>query len=270
LTGYLLKATIVLSLACSFAVTGCTVTRGGASTGHEAFVSGEKHYLAGNFREAKAFFSRYLEAGADSVGRPRANYWLGRCALALKDYDDALMFLSNAIEETGENWVKGSSLAGQGLALMYLGNYSAARDAFSAALDTSPGKIRTDHVLLKLATANFRDGRWDEASAALERLFAECASSPLLDHVNELRQYVADRKVVIQVGAYTRRTSAENQIRELAAKGLKDRGRVRRIMRSGKPLYVVLIGSYPTYEEAAAEADKLTAKRYVRDAVVKP
>jgi tetratricopeptide (TPR) repeat protein len=268
LTGNFFNALVVLSLACSFAATGCTVTRGGASTDHEAYVSGEKHYLAGNFREAKAFFSRYLEAGADSVGRPRANYWLGRCALSLKDYDEALTFLSNAIEETGENWVKGSSLAGQGIALMYLGNYSSARDAFNAALDTSPGKIRTDHVLLKLATANFRDGRWNEASAALERLFAECASSPLLDHVNELRQYVADRKFVIQVGAYALRNSAEKQKKGLVAKG--QACRVRRIIRSGKPLYVVLVGSFPTYEEAAFEAQRLTAKRYVRDAVVKP
>ncbi|MHC4662623.1 MAG: SPOR domain-containing protein [Planctomycetota bacterium] len=234
----------------------------------EAYSSGEQHYLAGNFREARAFFTRYVESGPEIQGDCRARYWLGRCALALKDYDDALTLFSDAVQNTDERWVLGGALTGEGIACMFLGHYTDACRAFLAAIENAPENIRVDDVLIKLAAAYVRNGEWEKATAALNRLIAECAGSPLLDRANELRQFVGERKFVIQVGAYSNRISAGKHRDKLAANGLK--AEIRSIMRAGKPLFVVFLGSYRNYREAAQAAESLIRTGKVREAVVKP
>lgn len=235
-------------------------------------------FEAGRYGEARSKAEVYLRSHPDD---PEGLYWMGelegnvraslRCyerllrlypahplsakaRLRLAQYLYVRREYSAVLRKLKENF-DNPSFCLLGRALMALGRYERAGEAFLKALSSAGSSEDSLRALLGLLDACLLGGLYEEAlryaDMAMEVRGSKDWSALLSERASLCREKLKGSEVegyVVQVGAFQSRTQAERRCRELRDAGY--RVRVKEKLVGGKPWYAVWVGPYPTKEEA--------------------
>lgn len=137
----------------------------------------------------------WLAAGMGTVlmlggcGKARAYYEKGQAAFANEDYENALLYFSQALEE---NPNKAEYYIEQGHAYTALGKYTEARGALESALveqDLELTRRNNKYAWRAIGITYYEEGKYTEAKTYFEKALAETQVSELNA---DIRMYLAD------------------------------------------------------------------------------
>jgi tetratricopeptide (TPR) repeat protein len=141
----------------------------GREAAEVAFTLGQYHYARGEYRQAADAFSR-AAARFEPARKPDARYWVGMCALAVRDAPQARAVLEEVAQSPGPRRAEASY--GVALAWELSERPDRVHETLVRLLDGGAGET-TPAALEKLAATAARLGRADEARRAFERLRRE-------------------------------------------------------------------------------------------------
>jgi tetratricopeptide (TPR) repeat protein len=136
---------------------------------------------------------------------------------------------------------------------------------FRAAADRMPARSPKDDVLYRLGLCYERLGRWPDSRWPLEELVRQFPKSALLRRAKQKLERRASY-FAVQAGSFAVEANADRQAQYLQGRNLP--AYVRREHYNRAPRWVVLVGHYPTIEEAWTQLG--VVRQYVRDALVWP
>ena len=118
-------------------------------------------YDNGDYRQAVEEFEKALKADAK---HPIANYELSLTYLALRDYDNAILYADKAIKSKGSKDLKSQAYTNKGTALDLQGKPGAAVEAYKKAIKATP-----DHYLpyFNLGLTYYNTNNYNDAEQAL-------------------------------------------------------------------------------------------------------
>ncbi|HUT61727.1 MAG TPA: hypothetical protein VNA25_28145 [Phycisphaerae bacterium] len=171
----------------------------------------------------------------------------GQARQQLADLDGAKADLGLAVALAADSAVRTRSLIALGDVAMRTADLGTADSAYRQALEgIETGQKPADHVLLQLGCVLQRQGRWAEADLQFDRLIYLFDGSP---QAKLAGRKVRSRAWTIRTGQFDSRREAEK-----AAEGLRARkldASTGEIQRQGRLAFVVEVGSFATYRQAA-------------------
>jgi len=206
-------------------------------------------FQEGDYQAAIVKLDTFLADNAGSSRADEAYYLRGLARRRTDDQAGAKADLNLAIAATQNKELRAKALVALG-DLAYEGDDMAlAENMYRQALaDIQQGRRPSDHAHYRLGSVLQRQGRWTEADVQFDRvvhLFGDSKLGRLAARRTHCTAWT------IQAGAYTSKRRAD-----LAAKRLRDKklpAVTEAILRDGKPLFLVLVGRFATYERAAAD-----------------
>jgi TolA-binding protein len=246
--------TCVLSAAVALAC-GCQTTR--AKANEEAlkeYTEAQARVSAGDYAAAATLLRKYVDANPSSTYRTDALLLLGDCQMALKDYPAAQISYEQAQVKARTRTIDAEAKAGLGTAMMFQKRWTEAAQAYDSALAVSEKDIDAPTVLMYAAKAHIRSGNWNLGRGSLRKLVRGYPDSPLLPEARHLLAQTSD-SYSIQVGAFGTRDAAHQMIETLRKNKILGATVVERSY--GSTPFAVRVGSFISYERAAAEADRL-------------
>jgi hypothetical protein len=145
------------------------------------------------------------------------------------------------------------------------GDWGGAGRAYQAATRVMPAVWPMDVVLLRIGQCHERLGLWSDAAGYFRRLVTDFPTSSAADGARR-RLETRPSGFSIQCGAFGLSKNAESRRAALARAGLDATVRTER--RGDRTLYVVYVGSYPTYAAARVGLTKL--REYEPEAIIWP
>ena len=224
----------------------------------ETFALGEKYYLAGNFPEAISAFSDFLAQKPRSPYAARAFYFRGKAKLLLKDYAAARQDFLQALKKARSDEVRAGALVGLGDVAFVQDNYSSVKACYKKALKLSKEYYMADEVLYKLALSYARLDLWYEAKNILVDIYVDYPQSPKAPMAKEIM--ARGQGFYVQVGAFSKRSSAENLRGQLVSQGHP--ATIEEIFRQDRILYAVRVARLITWAEARKVQEQLQARGY--------
>jgi len=140
-----------------------------------------------------------------------------------------------------------------------------AGQAYGTAAKTMPVAAPLDTVLFHIGECYERTGRWSAAQASYRQLVDQLPRSNLADDARRRLQLEADH-FAVQCGVFSRPENAGRQQSQLKENDVD--AYVRRELRGGKTVYVVLVGRFTAYADARRQLAAVRA--VVPDAVLWP
>lgn len=228
---------------------------------------GQKEYDQGNAAKSVAVLNRYFKSKPQpgSPDIPRAYYIRGlgnaklqRRAEALSDLKEALR-LSKSDELTWRTNVV--------LGTMYFedGDWQQAYDTLKRAAAKMPAQTPLDNVLYRLGQCCERLGRWAESREYFQRMAQQFPNSEMAPLARR-RVALSVDYFSIQCGVYSRTENADSQAADLTRRGMP--ATVRREVRNGQNVFVVLTGRFSSYADALRALAGV--RKTVPDAVIWP
>jgi len=211
----------------------------------------------GDYAAAIEKLSTFLRDNAGSSRADEAYYLRGLAKRRTDDPGGAKDDLNSAIAATQNKELRAKALVALG-DLAYEGDDMAlAENMYRQALaDIERGQKPSDHAHYRLGTVLQRQGRWTEADVQFDRVVYLFGDSQLARLAARRTHCTA---WTIQAGAY-----ADKRRADLAAKRLRDKklpAVSRATLRDGKPLFLVLVGRFASYEQAAAALGRTKERR---------
>jgi len=133
------------------------------------------------------------------------------------------------------------------------GRWEEAQRVLGQAAERMPSGPAMQVVLYRRAVSLERSGRWPEARRAFQVLVDRFPGAGQLVDAARRRLELNASGYAIQCGVFAQPQNADNLMAELRRKGWETR--IRRETREGRTLHVVLVGHYPTYEEALQQLE---------------
>ena len=220
----------------------------------------EREFVGGQFLAAAGHYEAYLADNPQLQDRDRAKVHLmaGRAYLGAGRLDQAIFSFDQALGESPAPDVRWDIVFRRGVAVLMKGDATRALEAFRSVASAPPGErgtwVTPDELHYETALALFHSGDWKGGQNELGLV------SPMGPFGKQARMRLGLTSFAVQVGAYQDDARAR-------AEADKIKGIVRPIP-GDKPLYAVVYGSFPRYEDAQREADRL--KRQFPDAYVIP
>ena len=227
------------------------------------FAAAEAKFLAAEFDEAETAYDDVITRTSLPEEQARARYWRGLCRLKLgrpiqakRDFEVCLTAAKGSdIEVLAEEGIADSARA--------LGNFDAAEDRYEALADDLPRSTKKASLLFRLGQCQIQAGRTYRGKRNLEQA---ARMDPSLKTEVQDRLMLPQGRFTAQVGAFSKRSSAQDLAAKLKRKGLPAEVHERQV--SGRRLYSVWSGQFRTKREAEQHAQKL--KRAGFDAIVVP
>jgi tetratricopeptide (TPR) repeat protein len=240
-----------------FLLAGCTAGPGTVRNEH-LLREGDRLFLAEQYLQAAGHYDAFLGSNAEHPLRAEILLRIGKCHLGAQKPDEALKALDRAGDSRPEPPLRWEILFRRGVALRMLDLWARARSDFLA-VSTAPAAERgrgvgDDELAFETALVLFRLGDWKGAQERLAKV------SPNGPKGREAQKRQGLTAFTVQVGSF------EDEGRARAEAG-RVRGEVRAVP-TDKPLYLVTVGSFPSYLEAQREAERL--KRTHPQALVLP
>lgn len=208
---------------------------------------GKQALLKGELQVAVSKMNVLLAEHARSRLAAEAYLVRGRARHRLADLDGAKADFGHAVALAADDAVRTQSLIALGDAAMQTADLPTAESAYRRAMEKiETGQKPADHVLLQLGCVLQRQGRWAEADLKFDRLIYLFDGSP---QAKLAGRKIRSRAWTIFAGQFDDRRAAEK-----AAERLRDRKldvSTREIHRQGRLAFVVEVGSFATYRQAA-------------------
>jgi tetratricopeptide (TPR) repeat protein len=224
----------------------CTTAPGTARNAH-FLQKGDELFLQEQYAQAAGHYDSYLASNPDDPRRAEIRLKAGKCALAEGKFDPALGSFDRALADRPPEPVLWELRFRRAVALLRKGEAARALEGFRAvagAPASDRGRAVTDDELrFETALALIRTGDWKAGQAELGKV------SPHGPYGDPARSRLILGAFTVQVGAFTEEAGAKSA-------ALRARGEVRPVP-TDKPLYLVTVGSFPRFEDAQREADRL-------------
>ena len=206
----------------------------------------------------------FLGGHADTNLADVAYYLRGLAKYRRKDTSGAREDLKAAVTATQRKDVRLGALKALGDLAYETGDMAWAESLYGQALkDIETGKPPADEVRYRLGCVLQRRGRWSAADEQFDRVVHVFAGTEIAGRAERRLRCLA---WTVQAGAFARQAHAHAEA--LRLRGLK----LQAVARPGSPgpklYFVVQVGLYGTYEQAAAVLPSV--RRHCRDAFITP
>jgi len=223
----------------------------------ELLEAGKEDYRGGQHRSAVEKLDAFLEEHSRSDRADEACYYRGLARYGLGDLSGAAADFEAAIDRADNPEVAIGARVARGDVAYERSNLDLAAEMYRAALeDIERGQKPEDHARYRLGCVLQRQGKWLEADVEFDRVIYLFPDTDLAERAADR---VRGRAWTVQAGAYTDRKLADRAARELRSAGLP--AQTRSELKAGRPLFVVSVGRFPTYEEAATSLEGVRSRR---------
>jgi len=208
--------------------------------------------LQGQWDRAASQYESFLAENPADAQRADIRLQLGKCRLAAGKPEPAIRAFDQALTDQPSAPVRWELLFRRAVALRLQGDASRAVDGFRAVSAAPPGErgrsVTNDELHFEFATALFRTGNFGAGQAELKQV------NPTGPYEKLLGARLGMKGYAVQIGAFGTEDVARSEAAKLGAD-------IRQV--SGPPvLYLVLVGSYPRYDDAQKELSKLQRQGY--------
>lgn len=227
--------------------------------GNESLLAqADDYFLQENYGQAAGRYDVFLADNPGHERRAELRARVARCYLATGRADRALDSCDRALQSGPSPAVRADALFRKGIALRMLGEAPRALEALRSVprADLDRAGITADEFAYELAQTLFRAGDWRGGQSELARVPPQ---GPL---GAKARTRLGLSAYAVQIGAF----GDEGQARAAAS---RVPGAQWRAAPGAPPLHIVSVGSFPRFEDAQGEAERLKAAGY-RDAFVIP
>jgi len=228
----------------------------------ELLRSGYTSYDKGDDQATVSRMSEFLAAHGRSRRADEAYYLRGLALYRLKDREGARADLNEAASRTSHKALRVRAMAALGELAYEDGEMAFAENMYRQALAAmAPDDVQADRVHYRLGCILQRQGRWRKADAQFNRLIYRFGDSAL---AGRARARVHCSMWTVQAAAYSRKARAAAAAAKLRRSGLSSFSRA--VSTGGELLFVVQVGRYATYEQAASALPDV--RKHSKDAFV--
>jgi tetratricopeptide (TPR) repeat protein len=214
--------------------------------------------LQGQWERAAGHYETFLAENPSDAQRAEVRLQLGKCRLAAGRTEQAIRAFDQALGEQPPAAVRWEILFRRAVAYRLQGDAPRAVEGFrmvlAAPLSERGRSVANDELHFEYATALFRGGSFSSGQAELKLV------SPTGPYEKQVALRLAMTGYFVQVGSFGTEQAAREEAAKLNAE-------VRQI--SGSPSFLVLVGSFPRYDDAQKELTKLQRQGWV-DAFIVP
>jgi tetratricopeptide (TPR) repeat protein len=221
-------------------------------------------YRAGQYREARRELTTVIQAHPDSPEIAEAYYLRGLCEIRLDDRSGGRKDLLTAASKGQRRDLRAKADATLGIMAYEDEAWNEAVRHLNQAVRGLPPEPPSDELLLRLATAQQRTGRWRDAKMTFRRVVAEFGQRPAGAAARRKESWPYEA-FSIQSGAFRSEDNARKQAGKLRKAGLQATYR-RDAYTSG--LHVVYVGRYSTWQQAKGQLAQV--QRVVAKAIIVP
>jgi tetratricopeptide (TPR) repeat protein len=219
--------------------------------------AGKADYRAREFSAAVEKMDRFLEENSRSDRAGEACYYRGLSRREMGDLDAAAADFEAALERAESAKVRIGALVARGDIAYERSNMPAAEEMYRGALEEiERGQKPEDHARYRLGCALQRQGQWRQADVEFDRVIFLFGDSEL---ARRSAARVRSLAWTVQAGAYVSRELAARAAADLKRAGLP--ADVHSELREGKPMFLVNVGRYGTYEQARAALGEVLRRR---------
>ena len=189
----------------------------GIPLAHAAMTDIEAAIMNKDYAQARQLASAVMRDSNDPAQRTEAQYYYGLAQLRLGQYDGARSAFQNVMDAhpSGDVYDKAALSLIEGFYMA--GRYTDALDAAKQLLKKSPHSSFLSLVYFKLAGADLKLMRWEEAHEFLNKIINEFPQSP---EAPIARQLLAERQYfAVQVGSFLDKGRALTLIDDLKGTG---------------------------------------------------
>ena len=234
----------VLAMALVLAMTLIFTT---VSSAHAALPDIEAAVMNKDYAQARDLASRIIKDGKDPSQRAEARYYYGLAQLRLGQYDDACSAFQNVMGTHPSQDIYDKAALGLIEGFYLDGFYTDALDTVNQLLKKSPNSSFLSLIYLKIAGADLKLMRWEDADQYLNKIineFPESPEAPVAKQLLEEKQYFA-----VQVGSFLNKGGAFSLIHDL--KGIGQYAYVVETSASdGQKYYRVRVGQMSSLKDA--------------------
>lgn len=226
--------------------------------------SGYDYYAAGSDEQVVTTLEAFLAENARCSRADEAYYLRGLARQRLGRRDPAREDLQAALAATDKPELRGKTLLALGEMAYEDDDMTLAESLYRRALeDLDDTRPPADQARYRLGSVLQRQGRWDEADSQLDRVVHFFADT----HLGRLAARRSHSTVwTIQTAAFRQRSRAQAAAATLRTDGLQ--AAARGMLHESEPLFVVQVGRFATYEQAAAALP--AAQAHAADAFIVP
>ncbi len=214
----------------------------------------DKDYAAG-----RDLASKLSKTTTDHKVRLEASYYLGLCYLRLGQFPRARSILKEVMNGAPSQDLYEKAALGVAEGLYMQGFYSDALKASHKLLFKYPNSPSKSLIYLKIARANLKLMRWEEAKAFLNKLIKEFPQSfeaPIAKGLLEEKEFFA-----VQVGAFLDQEKAMHLVEELKSKA-QYAYIVETVSPEGRKFYRVRVGQIASLDSAQSVQTQLSRQGY--------
>jgi len=223
----------------------------------------EGKFLTGDFGEAEALYHDAVERAPSPTDEARAKYWRGVCRLKLGRTNEARGDFQSYLNAHAGSALEFEATEGLADCAREQERFDEAAKVYEALAARTPASSRRASLLRRLAECRSKAGDSAEAWQA-RRMAAKLEQSREIP--GSKQPVAADQELTVQVGAFSKRRSADALVRRLRAQGLPAEVHSRQV--GGHLLYCVRSGQFSDKAEAERHAQRL--KRIGLEAIVAP
>jgi tetratricopeptide (TPR) repeat protein len=190
---------------------------GGSWQAYAALPDIEAAIMNKDYTQARDLASQKIKASNDPAQRTEAQYYYGLAQLRLGQYADARSAFQNAMGAHPSQDLYDKSALGLTEGFYMNGLYTDALDTSRQLLKKSPNSSFLSLIYFKIAGADLKLMRWEEAHEFLNKIikgFPQSPEAPIAKQLLEEKQYFA-----VQVGSFLNKTKALSLIGELKGAG---------------------------------------------------
>jgi tetratricopeptide (TPR) repeat protein len=217
----------------------------------------DKLFLLEQYSQAAGYYDEFLRDNPDHPERAEVRARAGRAHFGAGRPDLAVAAFDKALGESAAPPLRWEIQFRRAVALRAQGDFAKALEGFRAVVSAPPAergqRVQNDELHYEYAIALCRSGDWKAGQAELAKV------SPTGPKGREAQKRLGLAGFTVQVASFEDESRAR-------AEAAKVKGLVRPI--PNEKLFIVTAGTFPLYEEAAREAERL--RRTYPEAFVLP
>ena len=223
----------------------------------------EAEFLNGDFGDAEGLYRDVVRRASSPEDKARARYWRGVCRLKLGRTSEARSDFESYLRDHADSSLEFEAREGLADCAREQERFDGAAKLYESLAAATPASSRKASLLRRLAECRSKAG--DSTGARQARRMA--AKLGRNRGTPSPKQPVATAKgLTVQLGAFSKRRSADDLVKRLRARGLPGEVLLRQV--GGRQLYCVWSGQFS--EKASAERHAQKLKRIGFDAIVVP
>ncbi|MBL8880613.1 MAG: SPOR domain-containing protein [Phycisphaerales bacterium] len=257
------RSAAALALACSLAFAGFGCQSGGGNS--KSLAAARQAYDRGDFATSMQLLGHYLESADHSQNTEEAMYLRGLSAAKSGKRQQAYADLRRCADAARGSDVRWRASLALGVMYFEDNQWSDAGRAYFTAISTMPERPPMDFALWRLGQCYERTGRWSSATAPYTQLVRKFPASELTPRAKR-RIELRPTFFAVRCGAFGNAQNAQRMAADLRQQGFG--ASVRTETTGGKPLHIVLVGKFDTYESAMQQV--AAVRSAAPDAVIWP